>query len=297
MNHLIIMLKEFIRTMRPKQCTKNLIVFAAIIFGQKLYDTDAIVRCVLAFICFCVISGCGYVFNDILDLERDKSHPQKKNRPIADGRLKVLPSSLLSIILITIVLCLSFLLRYQFGFVLLGYSILTVCYSLWLKNIVIIDVLALSMGFVFRVVGGAIVIPVVISPWLVGCTMLLALFISLGKRRHELVLLESGASSHRSILKEYTPAFIDEMIAAVTGSTLIAYSFYAFSPEVQKKLGVHYLPVTILFVIYGVFRYLYLVHQKSAGGSPEVDIIKDKPLLINIILWVVAVIIIVYWKL
>ncbi|MEW6095835.1 MAG: decaprenyl-phosphate phosphoribosyltransferase [bacterium] len=290
------MVKEFILAMRPRQCTKNLIVFAAIIFAQKLCDSDAILKTIFAFICFCIISGCGYVFNDILDVERDKAHPQKRNRPIASGKLKVLPALSLSIGLIIITLVSSFLVRWQFGFVILGYFLMTACYSLFLKNIVIIDVLTVSIGFVFRVVGGAVVIPVIISPWLVGCTMLLALFISLGKRRHELVLLESGASSHRAILKEYTPAFIDEMIAAVTGSILIAYSFYACSPEVQKKLDAPYLPLTIIFVLYGVLRYLYLVHQKSAGGSPDVDIIKDKPLLLNIILWIIAVIIIVYWK-
>lgn len=290
------MIKEFIIAMRPKQCIKNLIVFAAIVFAQKLGDTDAILKTIFAFICFCIISGCGYVFNDILDREGDKSHPVKKNRPIAAGRLKILPAVLLLIGLIIITFVSSFLLKCQFSFVLSGYFLLTICYSLFLKNIVILDVLTLSIGFVLRVIGGAVIIPVVISPWLVGCTMLLALFISLGKRRHELVLLEAGASSHRAILKEYTSAFIDEMIAAVTGSTLIAYSFYAFSPEVQKKLDAPYLPFTILFVLYGIFRYLYLVHQKSAGGSPELDIIKDKPLLINIILWIFTVIIIIYLK-
>ncbi len=289
------MVKEFIRTMRPRQCTKNLIVFAAIIFAQKLNDTDAILKITFAFICFCIISGCGYVFNDVLDREGDKTHPYKKNRPIAAGRLKVIPALSLSIGLIIITLGTSFLLKYQFGFVLVGYFFLTICYSLFLKNIVILDVLTLSMGFVLRVVGGAIIIPVIISPWLIGCTMVLALFISLGKRRHELVLLEAEASSHRAILKEYTPVFIDEMIAAITGCILIAYSFYAFSPDVQEKLNAPNLPFTILFVLYGVLRYLYLVHQKSAGGSPELDIIKDKPLLINIILWIIAIIIIVYW--
>lgn len=290
------MIKEFIEVMRPRQWIKNLIVFAAIIFAQELDSPEAMLKVFFAFICFCIISGCGYIFNDVLDRERDKLHPEKKERPIAAGRLKVLPALSLSIGLVIITLIASFLLRIQFGFVLAGYFLLTTCYSLFLKNIVILDVLALSAGFVFRVVGGAVVIPVVISPWLVGCTMLLALFISLGKRRHELVLLERGASSHRAILKEYTPAFIDEMIAAVTGSTLIAYSFYACSTEVQKKLDAPYLPLTIIFVIYGVFRYLYLVHQKGAGGSPDVDMIKDKPLLINIILWIIAILIIIYWK-
>ncbi|MEW6608877.1 MAG: decaprenyl-phosphate phosphoribosyltransferase [bacterium] len=290
------MIKEFIQTMRPGQATKNLLVFAAIIFAQKLCNLEAILDTVFAFICFCIISGCGYVFNDILDLKQDRIHPEKKNRPIASGKLKILPSLTLSIGLIIIVLVLSFLIRYPFGLVITGYVLLTISYSLWLKNIVILDVLALSAGFVFRVVGGAVVIPVVISPWLVGCTMLLALFLSLGKRRHELILLNSSAASHRPILKEYTPAFIDEMIAAVTGSILIAYSFYAFSPDVQKKLNAPYLPLTIIFVLYGIFRYLYLVHQKSAGGNPDVDIIKDKPLLLNILLWIIAVIVIIYWK-
>jgi len=288
------MIKEFILSMRPRQWIKNLIVFAAIIFAQKLGDFDAILKTVFAFICFSIISGCGYIFNDILDIEGDKIHPQKKNRSIAAGRLKILPALLLSIGVIIITLAASFLVKYQFGFVILGYFILTTCYSLVLKHIVILDVLTLAIGFVFRVVGGAVIISVIISPWLVGCTMLLALFISLCKRRHELILLEAEASSHRAILKEYTPAFIDEMIAAVTGSILIAYSFYACSPEVQNKLDAPYLPFTIIFVLYGILRYLYLVHQKSAGGIPELDIIRDKPLLVDILLWIIAVIIIVY---
>lgn len=288
------MVKEFIEVMRPKQWIKNLMVFAAIIFAQKLDNPEAMLKTGFAFICFCIISGCGYIFNDIMDRERDRVHPKKKERPIAAGRLKVLPALSFSIGLVIITLLASFLLSCQFGFVILGYFLLTSCYSLFLKNIVILDVLALSTGFVFRVVGGAVVIPVVISPWLVGCTMLLALFISLGKRRHELVLLEEGAIAHRAILREYTPAFIDEMIAAVTGSTLIAYSFYACSPEVQEKLDAPYLPVTIIFVIYGIFRYLYLVHQKGVGGNPDIDMINDKPLFINIILWLIAVLIIIY---
>jgi 4-hydroxybenzoate polyprenyltransferase len=290
------MIKEFIIAMRPRQCIKNLIVFAAIIFAQKLGSPDAILKAIFAFICFCIISGCGYVFNDILDVERDKIHPQKKNRPIASGRLKILPALLLSVILVATTLLSSFLFIYQFGIVILGYFILTTCYSLFLKNVVIVDVIALALGYVLRVVGGAVIIQVHISLWLLICTTLLALFLGLGKRRHELVLLEENAVTHRAILKEYTPSFIDGMIAAVTGSTIIAYALYTIDPKVQEKLGTIFLPLSIPFVLYGIFRYLYLVHQKSAGGSPDVDIIKDKPMLLNIILWIITIIIIVYLK-
>lgn len=290
------MIKEFIILMRPRQWIKNLIVFAALIFAQKLSNPEALLKTIFAFICFCIISGCGYVFNDILDVERDKAHPQKKTRPLAAGRIKILPALLLSIILVSATLLLSFLYIYQFGLVILGYFLLTICYSLFLKNIVIIDVIALAFGYVLRVVGGVVIIEVNISLWLLICTTLLALFLGLGKRRHEIVLLEENAPTHRAILKEYTPSFIDGMISAVTGSTIIAYALYTIDPKVQEKLGTIFLPLSIPFVLYGIFRYLYLVYQKSAGGNPDVDIIKDKPMLLNIMLWIIAVIIIVYWK-
>jgi 4-hydroxybenzoate polyprenyltransferase len=280
--------------MRPKQWTKNLIIFAAVIFGQEICNINIVLHVIIAFVIFSLLSSCGYILNDIADIEKDRVHPKKKNRPIASGKLPIKFAMSFSIIIIVVCLYSSFILSVKFGIVAAGYFILTLLYSLFFKNIVIVDVLVLSFGFVLRAIAGAVVADVKISPWLVICTMLLALFLGLSKRRHELILLEMNATSHRSILKEYTPGFIDEMISAITGSTIIAYSLYAFSPEVQTKLHTPYLPLTIPFVLYGIFRYLYLVHQKGSGGSPEIDILNDKPLLIDIILWILTVIFIIY---
>jgi len=289
------MLKSLFESMRPKQWTKNLIIFAAIIFAQELGNTFILLKVIGGFVVFSLLSGCGYIFNDIADMEKDRVHPRKQNRPIAAGRLNPLFAMSSAILIIILSLSSAFILRIEFGIVSSVYLLLTLGYSFFFKHIVIIDVLTLSFGFVLRAVAGAIVAGMEISPWLVICTMLLALFLGLGKRRHELVLLESHATSHRAILREYTPAFIDEMISAITGSTIIAYSLYAFSPEVQAKLCTPYLPLTIPFVLYGIFRYLYLVHQKGGGGSPESDIMRDKPLLSAILLWIVVVIVIIYF--
>lgn len=291
------MLKLLFESMRPKQWTKNLIVFAAIIFAQELGNGSIFFKTIVAFVIFSLLSGCGYILNDIADIENDKIHPSKQKRPIASGRLSPLFAMISAIVIIMLTLGSAFIFGMQFGIVSIGYLFLTIGYSFFFKHIVIIDVLALSFCFVLRAVAGAVVADLEISPWLVICTMLLALFLGLGKRRHELVLLESDAASHRAILREYTPGFIDEMVSAVTGSTIIAYSLYAFSSDVQEKLHTPYLPLTIPFVLYGIFRYLYLVHQKGGGGSPESDILRDKPLLTAILLWVVVVIVIIYgWR-
>ncbi|OIP41072.1 decaprenyl-phosphate phosphoribosyltransferase [Candidatus Desantisbacteria bacterium CG2_30_40_21] len=288
------MLGLLFESMRPKQWTKNLIVFAAIIFAQELGSMSILLKVIGGFVIFSLLSGCGYIFNDLSDMEKDKIHPRKQNRPIASGRLNPLFARYSAILIIILSLIGAFILGINFGIISLGYLLLTLGYSFFFKHIVILDVMVLSFGFVLRAVAGAVVSDLEISPWLVICTMLLALFLGLGKRRHELVLLEATASSHRAILREYTPAFIDEMISAVTGSTIIAYSLYAFSPEVQDKLCTPYLPLTIPFVLYGIFRYLYLVHQKGGGGSPESDILRDKPLLMAILLWIVVVMVIIY---
>ncbi len=288
------MLRLLFESMRPKQWTKNLIVFAAIIFAQEIGTMSILFKVAGGFVIFSLLSGCGYIFNDLSDIEKDKVHPRKQNRPLASGRLNPLFARSSAILIIFLSLSSAFILGMEFGIVSLGYLLLTLGYSFFFKHIVIIDVMVLSFGFVLRAVAGAVVADLEISPWLVICTMLLALFLGLGKRRHELVLLESHASSHRAILREYTPAFIDEMISAVTGSTIIAYSLYAFSPEVQTKLHTPYLPLTIPFVLYGIFRYLYLVHQKGGGGSPESDILRDKPLLMAILFWIVVVMVIIY---
>lgn len=289
-----IMIKYLLIAMRPRQWSKNLIIFAALLFAQEMDNLNSVLKVCIAFGLFSLISGCGYLINDIIDVENDKLHPKKQTRPIASGKLGILPSLITAICLILLILLYSFRLQIEFGIVITCYFLLTTSYSIFLKRIVILDVLTISLGFVFRVVAGAVIIEAEISPWLVICTMLLALFLGLCKRRHELVIMEDAASSHRVILKEYTPAFIDEMVSAITGATIIAYSFYAFDPSVQAKLSAPYLPLTVPFVLYGIFRYLYLVHQKGCGGNPEMDIFSDKPMIINICFWILTTLVIIY---
>lgn len=287
----IMPLSLIIISIRPKQWIKNLFVFSSLIFGEKLLDPISFLKVFCGFLLFCLVSGSGYLINDIIDEEKDKAHPEKSKRPIASGSLKKGHAITIAILFITISILLSYPLGINFTLSLLFYLTLSLSYSLWLKKIVIIDILALSCGFVLRVIAGGVIINVSISLWLLICTMLLALFLILSKRRHELVLLENDASIHREILSEYSPSFIDEMISAITGATIIAYSLYTFS--MRDKFGA-FLPFTIPFVLYGIFRYLYLVHQKKKGGFPEIDITQDKPLLINILLWIVSIILIVY---
>ena len=279
--------------MRPKQWTKNLFLFSALVFSEKVNDLPVVLAVGAGFLLFSFLASGGYILNDIIDAEKDRTHPIKQKRPIASGALSKKTALCSSIFFLSVSLILSFCLSHPFFFVALAYLLIMFLYSFWLKKIVILDVMTISLGFVLRIVAGAVIIPVEPSFWLLICTMLLALFLALSKRRHELVLLEDSASSHRSILSEYTPAFIDEMISAVTGGLIIAYSLYVFSPETQERFG-KALPLTISFVLYGIFRYLYLVHQKGKGGRPEMDIVLDKPLMIGICGWIIAVLLIIY---
>jgi len=279
--------------MRPKQWTKNLFLFSALVFSEKLNDLPIVLSVGAGFLLFSLIASGGYILNDIIDAEKDRTHPIKQKRPIASVALSKKTALLFCLLFLSASLIASFCLSQPFFFVVLAYLLIMFLYSFWLKKIVILDVMTISAGFVLRIVAGAVVIPVEPSFWLLICTMLLALFLALSKRRHELVLLEGSAPSHRTILSEYTPAFIDEMISAVTGGLLIAYSLYTISAETQEKFGKN-LPLTIPFVLYGIFRYLYLVHQKGKGGRPEIDIVFDKPLMIGICGWIVSVLVIIY---
>ncbi|GAB4259869.1 decaprenyl-phosphate phosphoribosyltransferase [Thermincola ferriacetica] len=278
-----------LKTMRPKQWTKNLIIFAGIIFARKIFTDGYLLKTLYAFLDFCILSGSVYIINDLVDIEKDKAHPQKRNRPLASGQLSA-PLATVFVILSTVLsLGSAFFLNINFGFVALAYFLLTLSYSFKLKNVVIIDVIVIALGFILRAVAGAVVIAADISPWLLVCTFLLALFLALTKRRHELLLLDDKARSHRKILDEYQPEMLDQMISVVTSSTVMAYSLYTFTSGHSI-----YLMTTIPFVVYGIFRYQYLVHQKDMGGSPEVALLKDKPLLINVLLWVVTSALILY---
>ncbi len=288
------LLIEIVKTLRIKQWIKNLIIFAPLIFSQNIFHTVLLLKSVLAFVLFCLVSGAAYILNDIKDLEEDQLHPLKSKRPLASGRLKKSQALFAFFFLVILSLIGAFLLNLSFCAALGVYLLLQVAYSFWLKHVVILDVFLIAAGFFIRVVAGGLVIEVKFSPWLFICTILLALFLALSKRRHELVLLDESAGIHRPILKEYNPHLLDQMIAVVTASTVISYCLYTISSETIEKFGTTNLIFTVPFVLYGIFRYLYLVHQKNEGGSPESLIITDKPLLIDVFLWIATAILIIY---
>jgi 4-hydroxybenzoate polyprenyltransferase len=281
-------------SLRPAQWTKNLLVFAALVFAEQLFDVRAILLSVATFVIFCALSGVVYLINDIADRHIDREHPLKRRRPIAAGALPVGVAVAAAVVIGSAALIAAFALGWRLGLVAAGYVALQALYSGPLKHVVIIDVLALSIGFVLRAAAGAVAIDVIVSHWLFVCTILLAMFLALAKRRHELILLAEGAASHRPILGEYSPYLLDQMIGVVTASTMIAYIFYTISPETAEKFGTDLLGLTIPFPLYGIFRYLYLVHRREGGGSPAELLINDRPLLACVILWVAAVVIIIY---
>jgi 4-hydroxybenzoate polyprenyltransferase len=279
--------------MRPKQWTKNLFIFAALLFDLKLFDLTYAVRTVLAFVLFCVLSGSVYLINDLTDIEKDRQHPVKRNRPLASGKLKRSWAVAAAVVVPPITLSLCFLLQPLFGLIALAYFVIQLLYSFGLKNVVILDVLIIAAGFVLRVAAGAAVAEAQrFSPWIYVCITLLALFLALGKRRNELTLLDANALEHRKVLQEYSPELLDEMIALVTSSTVIAYSLYTFSAEnlpANKAMM-----LTIPFVLYSIFRYLYLIHEKKLGGSPEEILIRDAPFIVSNLCWGAIVVLILY---
>ena len=269
-------------------------MFAALGFSKHLFEMGPLLRSLAAFVLFCGLSGAVYLLNDVADLERDRLHPLKALRPIASGLVPPRLAALVAAALAVGCLGGSLLLGRAFLLCAAAYLALNVLYSLKLKEVVIVDVLSVSMGFVLRFVAGAVAISVVISEWLLICTILLALFLTLAKRRHELVSLSDTASSHRRILAEYSPYLLDQMIAVVTASCVTAYAFYTTAPETKAKFQTDYLALTIPFVLYGIFRYLYLVHRKEKGGSPSDVLLTDRPLLIAVALWALTIVAIVY---
>lgn len=281
-------------SLRPEQWTKNLFVFAGVLFGGHLLDVPAMLRAVAAFGVFCALSGVVYIFNDLADRTADQQHPLKRLRPIASGRLSPSTAAIAAIILGLVSLAAAVLLSPMFAVLSATYVALLVLYSIVLKHLVIIDALTIAAGFVLRAAAGAVAVFVPISHWLLVCTTLLALFLVLSKRRHELTLLADGAMTHRPILEEYSPYLLDQMIAVVTASTLVAYSVYSTSTETAERLNTTRLGLTIPFVLYGIFRYLYLVHQKRAGGSPADLLLTDRPLLACVGLWALSVALILY---
>lgn len=283
-----------VKTLRPKQWTKNFFVFVPLVFSVKLFDVNALIISLRAFISFCLVSGALYTLNDLCDLKEDQLHPVKKNRPLASGQLTKRSAYVIIAVTAATSLALAISINLSFLLIILIYALMQTLYSSWLKHVVIIDIFMVAAGFFLRVIGGALAIKVEISSWLIICTILLALFLSMTKRRHEFLILVDKAREHRPSLKEYNPYLLDQMISVVTASTLIAYCLYTISDDTVRKFGSRNLIFTTPFVLYGIFRYLYLVHQKDQGGTPEEMILRDKPLLVNIVLWIIAIFFILY---
>jgi 4-hydroxybenzoate polyprenyltransferase len=285
-----------VRSLRVNQWTKNFFVFAGIVFSLKFFELPLLLIVLEAFALFCLLSSAVYLINDVRDAESDRRHPTKKLRPIAAGTLSPVLALAIAGFLAGLSLVCAFGLGMAFGLTALSYFLLMVLYTYLLRDIVILDVFAIAAGFVLRAVAGVVVINVLLSPWLIICTILLSLFIALGKRRHELVSLSAGAVEHRAILDEYNPQLLDQLISAVAGSTVMAYSLYTLWPETIAKFGTHNLVYSIPFVLYGIFRYLYLIYKKDKGGKPEEILLTDVPLFIDLVLWLAALMAIIYLK-
>jgi len=281
-------------SLRPHQWSKNLLVFAALGFSKHLFEPAPLLRALVAFGIFCGLSGVVYLVNDVADVERDRLHPRKRHRPIASGALPIRTARVAAAALGGASLGAALALGWGFLAVAAGYLGLNLAYSLRLKEVVILDVLSVSLGFVLRAIAGGVAIRVPISEWLLVCTILLALFLALAKRRHEITSLGADAASHRPILQEYSPYLLDQMISVVTASCVTAYTFYTLAPETRVKFQTERLSWTVPFVLYGIFRYLYLVHQKDGGGSPSESLVTDRPLLVAVALWAVATMLILY---
>ncbi|GMR09921.1 MAG: decaprenyl-phosphate phosphoribosyltransferase [Anaerolineae bacterium] len=287
------MLKALIRAMRPRQWTKNVFIFAALIFDEQLTQRDPLLRTVAGFVLLCLISSAVYVLNDIADVEADRQHPTKRNRPIAAGLLSIPVAVVFAIALAVFSMAASFALEPGFGWIVTLYFVLNLLYSFWLKHAPIIDVLIIAAGFVLRVAAGVALIEVArFSPWLYVVTTFLALIIGFGKRRAEIILLAEGANAHRKVLDGYTIGLLDQLIVIVSASTIMAYSLYTFSA--QNLPSNNLMMLTIPFVIYGVFRYIYLIHIENAGGAPEELILTDRPLLATLVLWGLLAALILY---
>lgn len=289
-------LRELIRALRPRQWVKNVFVFAAIAFSEerlwRFWDAaigpGPLLRVIGAFVAFCMAASAIYLVNDLVDIEKDRAHPKKRHRPFASGRLSPAVGIVTATMLIVATVPLAYALDASMAFlgVLAAYvTIQGLLYTYWLKNVVILDILVLATGFVLRAVGGAVVIEVSITPWLLLCMLLLALFLGIGKRRHELILLENGASEHRRILAEYSTPMLDQMMAIVTASIIMAYSITAFLAPAAPQEPYPMLMLTIPFVIYAMFRYLYLIYIRGEGGAPDELILRDLPLAASVILW------------
>ncbi len=285
-------INDVIALMRPRQWTKNLALFAAVIFAGKLLDPRLLGVVVLAFVAFCLVAASLYALNDVLDAERDRQHPIKRDRPVASGRMAPGAASMIAAALVIPGLALSYVLGLPFLATVACYVVVQVAYALWLKHVQVVDVLVISIGFVLRAVAGAVVISVAVSPWLVLCTGMLALFLAAAKRRYEVVLLREGRSSHRPVLAQYSAELLDSFMVTLSAATITSYALYTFF---YTGRGPKYLMMfTIPFVIYGVLRYQFLVLRREGGGRPEDVLLGDRPIMMDIALWVASAVVVLY---
>jgi 4-hydroxybenzoate polyprenyltransferase len=284
------------RELRVRQWTKNMVLFAGVVFARQFGDPIEIRRAAAAFIAFCFYSSFIYVLNDIIDVENDRIHPKKRNRPIASGAISMPVAWVMLAVLLAAGGAIGWRLGPHFGVVALAYLALMVLYTVGLKRIVMVDVMVISIGFVLRAVAGVAVLlnPAELSPWLLLCTFFLALFLAVGKRRNERILLAEQAEHHRRTLAEYPPELIDQLIPVVTAATVISYSIYTVTPATIERVGSSMLVYTVPLVVFGVFRYLYLVFRRSQGGSPSETLLTDPPTLINVVIWLGVVLWILY---
>jgi 4-hydroxybenzoate polyprenyltransferase len=287
------MLLSLLKTMRPRQWSKNIFIFAALVFDKQLLIPASFLRTLAGFVLFCLVSSSVYIFNDLADIEADREHPEKRNRPIPSGRLSPGVAWFAGILLVVVSLAVGYVLSPPFAAVIAAYFLLNLAYSKWLKHILILDVLVLAAGFVLRVGAGVTLIHVErFSPWLYVVMTLLALYLGFGKRRAELALLSDDAGSHRKVLEGYTIPLLDQYIMIVTGMTIVAYSLYTFSaPNVPAN---HSMMLTIPFVVYAIFRYLYVIEVEHSGGAPEDIVLTDRPFQISMLLWALAVLAVFY---
>ncbi|WP_062836124.1 decaprenyl-phosphate phosphoribosyltransferase [Paenibacillus amylolyticus] len=274
-----------VRLLRPKQWTKNLLLFAALLFSFEEIRTETILATLLGFILISLVAGCVYILNDYVDRDRDRQHPVKKFRPMASGQVNPTHALLFGIILLTLSVGTAFVMNPLFGVLCVVYFLLNVSYSFVLKHLVILDMMTIAAGFVLRAIAGGVLIHVPFTPWFLICTMLLSLFLAIGKRRNELTLLEGNTGSHRKVLDNYSITLLDQFNTIVTTATIISYSLFTFTSD----RSIH-LMWTIPLVIYGMFRYLYLIHMKNQGGSPDRVLFEDKPILITVTLYVISVV-------
>jgi len=286
--------RPLLTSLRPYQWVKNSLLFGGLIFSRSLADTSAVWLTVGAFFSFCMASSGIYLLNDLRDLVEDRAHPLKRLRPLASGALNpTVAKATMAVLMVAALIC-GFRLRTNFGWTLLAYVLINLAYSIRLKRVVILEVMIVAVCFVVRAVAGAVVIGVSPSSWLVLCTLMLALLVGFGKRRHEKTLMNTSARNHRASLEQYTLQFLDLMMAISAGAAVVTYALYTMAEETVRRFGSGHLVLTVPFVVYGIFRYLFLIHQSSAGGDPSRLFVTDRPTIINCVLWISVVCVIVY---